>query len=90
MKYLDWNLEKNNWLKKNWDIGFEEIAISIIEGDLLDIIVNSSKNFPNQKVFVVKVNKYIYYVPFIEDEVKFFLKTIIPSRKATKKYLKKL
>ena len=90
MKYLDWNLEKNNWLKKNRDIGFEEIAISIIEGDLLDIIVNSSKNFPNQKVFVVKVNKYIYYVPFIEDEVKFFLKTIIPSRKATKKYLKKL
>lgn len=90
MKYLDWNLEKNDWLKKNRNIGFEEVAIAIIEGDLLDVIDNPSKNFPNQKVFVVKINKYIFYVPFIEDKEKFFLKTIIPSRKATKKYLEKL
>ncbi len=90
VKYLDWNLEKNNWLKENRNIGFEEIAIAIIEGDLLDVIDNPSKNFSKQKVFVVKIDKYIYYIPFIEDEEKFFLKTIIPSRKATKKYLEKL
>lgn len=87
---MDWNLKKNDWLKKNRDIGFEEVAIAIIKGDLLDIIDNPSKNFPKQKVFIIKINKYIYYVPFIEDEEKFFLKTIIPSRKATKKYLEKL
>lgn len=90
MKYLDWSLEKNDWLKKNRDIGFDEVAIALIEGDLLDVIDNPSKNFPKQKVFIVKINKYIYYVPFIEDEAKFFLKTIIPSRKAKKKYLNKL
>ncbi|OIO08198.1 toxin [Candidatus Roizmanbacteria bacterium CG22_combo_CG10-13_8_21_14_all_35_9] len=90
MKYLDWNLKKNDWLKKNRNIGFEEVAIALIEGDLLDIIDNPSKNFPKQKVFVIKINKYIYYIPFVEDEEKFFLKTIIPSRKAIKKYLEKL
>lgn len=90
MKYLDWNLKKNDWLKKNRNIGFEEVAIALIKGDLLDVIDNPSKNFPKQKAFVIKTNKYIYYVPFIEDEEKFFLKTIIPSRKAAKKYLKKL
>lgn len=90
MKYLDWNLKKNDWLKKNRDIGFEEVANAVTGDDLLDIIDNPSKNFPNQKVFVVKINRCIYYVPFIEDEEKFFLKTIIPSRKARKKYLEKL
>ena len=90
VKYLDWNLKKNDWLKKNRNIGFEEVAIALIEGDLLDIIDNPSKNFPKQKVFVIKINKYIYYIPFVEDEEKFFLKTIIPSRKAIKKYLEKL
>lgn len=90
MKYLDWSLEKNEWLKKNRDIGFDEVAIELIGDGLLDVIDNPSKNFPEQKVFVVKINKYIYYIPFVEDEEKFFLKTIIPSRKVSKKYLEKL
>lgn len=87
---MDWSLEKNSWLKKNRDIGFEEVAVALIEEGLLDVIDNPSRNFPKQKVFVVKINRYIYYVPFVEDEEKFFLKTIIPSRKARKKYLEKL
>lgn len=90
MKYLDWNLKKNEWLKKNRKIGFEEVALALVEAGILDIIDNPSNDFPDQKVFVIKVNKYIYYVPFVEDEEKIFLKTIIPSRKAMKKYLSKL
>ncbi|MFA5770496.1 MAG: toxin [Patescibacteria group bacterium] len=90
MKYLDWSLEKNEWLKKNRNIGFDEVVIALIEGGLLDTIDNPSNNFPEQKAFVVKINNYIYYIPFVEDEEKFFLKTIIPSRKVLKKYLDKL
>jgi hypothetical protein len=30
---------------------------------------------------------YVYLVPFVEDEHTVFLKTIIPSRKATKQYI---
>ncbi len=90
MKHLDWNLEKNTWLKKNRNIGFNEVALALIDGDLIDTIDNPSKNFPEQQVFVVNINNYIYYIPFVEDEEKFFLKTIIPSRKANKKYLNKL
>lgn len=90
MKYLDWSLEKNEWLKKNRSIGFDEVMIALIEDGILDTIDNPSKNFPEQKVFVVRINNYIYYIPFVEDEEKFFLKTIIPSRKALKKYSNKL
>ena len=90
VKYLEWNIVKDEWLKKNRKICFNEVVIALIEDGLLDTIDNPSKNFPKQKVFVVKFNSYIYYIPFIEDDEKFFLKTIIPSRKALKKYFNKL
>lgn len=32
-------------------------------------------------------DNYVFLVPFVEDEGYFFLKTIIPSRKATRDYL---
>lgn len=87
MKYFDWSKEKNEKLQKERNISFEEVVIAIHEERVLDIINNPSSNFPNQKVYVVKINNYIYYVPFVENEEKIFLKTIIPSRKAKKKYL---
>jgi uncharacterized DUF497 family protein len=89
MKFYEWNREKNDKLKKERGISFEEVVIKIINGGLLDIISNPSRNYPNQKVYVIKINNYIYYIPHIEDNEKIFLKTIIPSRKATKKYLNK-
>ncbi len=88
MKYFDWNLGKNEKLIKERDIGFEEILIAITENHLLDIVKHSGKKYPNQKIFIVQVNNYVYLVPFVEDDEKVFLKTIIPSRKATKKYIK--
>lgn len=87
MKYLVWDEDKNIKLKKEREIGFEEVAEMLYRGDILDVIQNPSRNFPNQKVYVLKMYGYIYYVPYVEDEEKIFLKTIIPSRKATKKYL---
>lgn len=90
MKYFDWNDEKNKELIKSRDISFEDVLFYIQRGEILDILehVNQSK-YPNQQYFVLNINDYIYYVPFVEDDEKIFLKTIIPSRKLTKKYLSK-
>ena len=88
MKYFDWDSQKNQKLRQERDIGFEEVLIAIDEGKILDIIEHPNKTrYPNQKIFIVDINNYAYLVPFIEDEEKVFLKTIIPSREATKSYL---
>lgn len=77
-------------LKMERDVSFEEAYIAIESGGLLDILAHPNvKKYPGQKMFVVNINNYVYLVPFVEDEEKVFLKTIIPSRKATKKYLVK-
>lgn len=88
MKYFDWDKEKNEKLKKDRGISFEEIIIAINEGRLITIIENpKKKKYHNQKIFIINVNNYAFLVPFVEDEEKIFLKTIIPSRKATKKHI---
>ncbi len=88
MKYYDWNRDKNEELKKERGVCFEDVVRILDENSSLDIVPNSNK-YPNQKVFVIKMEEYIYLVPFVEDDEKIFLKTIIPSRKATKEYLAK-
>lgn len=88
MKYFEWDKKKNEKLKKERKISFEQVIKSIIEGSLIDIIENPSSFHKNQRVFVLKISNYIYYVPFVEDEEKIFMKTIIPSRKLKNKYLK--
>ncbi|HBB44317.1 MAG: hypothetical protein UW27_C0010G0035 [Parcubacteria group bacterium GW2011_GWA1_44_13] len=87
MKYFDWNPEKNRKLIKERGISFEICLVYIEQGKILDIIENKNP-YEHQFVYVIEIDEYIYYVPFVEDEEKIFLKTIIPSRKATKKYLK--
>ncbi|MCX6791076.1 MAG: DUF4258 domain-containing protein [Candidatus Gribaldobacteria bacterium] len=88
MKYFDWSNEKNEALKEERDIIFEDILIAIEAGGILDIVEHQNKEkYPNQKIFIVAVNNYAFLVPFAEDNEKIFLKTIIPSRKATKKYI---
>ena len=89
MKYYSWNEEKNDLLKKTRGICFEQIVMHIERGDLLDILPHPNLGkYPNQKIMIVNVNEYIFIVPFVEDEKDTFLKTIIPSRKLTKKYLR--
>lgn len=88
VKYVDWNKEKNELLKLERGISFEEVAAVIASGEVLDIVDHTNKKkYPNQQTYIVEINHYAYLVPFVEDEQKIFLKTIIPSRKATKKYL---
>jgi len=87
MTLFDWNLRKNEELKAQRKISFEDIVFSISRDGLLDILEHPDKQrYPGQRIFVVNVDHYAYIVPFIEDEKTIFLKTIIPSRKMTKKY----
>ncbi len=89
--FYEWDSEKNDKLKKEREVSFEDILIIVNENRLLDTINHpNKKKYPNQKMFVVEINHYVYLVPFVEEGKKIFLKTIIPSRKATKKYLVKL
>ncbi len=88
MKYFDWNKQKNELLKIERDVCFEDVLIAIESGQVLDIVEHpEKKRYPNQKILIININNYAYLVPFIEDKEKIFLKTIIPSRKATKKYI---
>lgn len=88
MKYFDWDEGKNLRLKIERGIGFEDVVAAIDEGRALDEFDHpNQKLYPNQRILVVEIADYAYYVPYVEDEEKIFLKTIIPSRKATKKYI---
>jgi uncharacterized DUF497 family protein len=88
MKRFAWDEEKNDALKRDRGISFEEIVFHIGRGDLLDVLEHPNpERYPGQQIFVVDVDGYAYLVPFVEETQNIFLKTIIPSRKATKQYL---
>ena len=88
MKYFVWNIEKNDELKEDRDISFEEVVFYIMGEGLLDIVEHPNKDkYSNQKIFIVNIENYVYLVPFVESEEIIFLKTIIPSRKMTRQYL---
>ncbi len=90
MKRFEWNEEKNERLRKERNISFEDIVKSLREGKLLDRYKHpNEEEYPHQEIMVVEIGGYAYLVPFIEDAEKLFLKTIYKSRKATKKYIKK-
>jgi hypothetical protein len=90
MKYFEWNEEKNEKLKKDRNISFEVIVSQIESGYLIDIIEQPNKEkYKDKSIYVVEYENYIYLAPFVEDEEKIFLKTIIPGRKAAKKYLER-
>ncbi len=84
-----WNEDKNAWLKQNRHISFEEIVLAIQSGKEVNVFEHPNQiRYPGQKILVVIVNNYAYLVPFVESEAAIFWKTIIPSRKATKQYLR--
>jgi uncharacterized DUF497 family protein len=88
VKYFTWDEAKNDKLKAERGVGFEEIVFHIERGDLLDTVEHSNQErYEGQRIFVVRRHDYVYLVPFVEDESSVFLKTIIPSRRATKQYL---
>ena len=90
MKPFRWSPEKNDLLKAERGISFEEIVVAIEAGGLLEVVPHPNpKKYPRQRVMVVEVIGYAYLVPFVEEEDHFFLKTIIPSRKATRDFIAK-
>jgi len=89
MKY-EWNPDKNEWLKKNRNISFEQIIFHLGQGDIWGTSDHPNQDrYPGQKLYFVIVDNYMYIVPHVVEEDYIFLKTIIPSRKATKDLLKK-
>jgi hypothetical protein len=88
MKPFRWNPDKNETLKIERSISFEEIALAIEADGLLDELRHpNSEKYPNQSVLVVALDGYVYLVPYVEESDYYFLKTVIPSRKATRDYL---
>ena len=68
-------------------ISFERVVFEISLGNELDVLEHpNQEKYPGQKILIVQVDDYVYAVPFVETETEIFLKTIIPSRKATRKY----
>ena len=84
MKYLNWNSEKNDILKRERGISFEEIAYLIESGQIIGIEVNPGRS--NQKMYILEIENYAFIVPFVENDKEIFLKIAFPSRKYTKQY----
>lgn len=87
IKSVQWDDNKNIILKETREVCFEDVILSLENGKLLDVVPHFNlEKYPNQKLFIVLIKDYTYYVPFIEDDEKVFLKNIIPSRKYHKIY----
>jgi uncharacterized DUF497 family protein len=88
MSLFDWNDEKNEWLRLERGITFEDVVFHLTHDGLLDTIEHpNQKRYPGQRIFIINVEGYACVVPFVEDSDVIFLKTIIPSRKMTKLYI---
>ena len=88
MKPFRWSPEKNEQLQLDRGISFENMVVAMESGGLLDILAHPNlAKYPNQKMLVVASDGYAYLVPFVEEDDHFFLKTVIPSRKATRDHL---
>jgi uncharacterized DUF497 family protein len=89
-KPIHWNPEKNRKLIKERGISFEIAVFNLQSGNLLDDVEHpNTTDYAHQRMFVIKIDDCAYLVPYVESENEIFLKTIIPSRKATKHYLSK-
>ena len=89
MKYFSWSKKKNQLLASERGISFEDIVLYIEMGFLLDVLEPPNQEASaGQKILVVQIDDYVYLVPFLENDHEIFPKTIIPSRKATKQYLR--
>lgn len=90
-KSIRYNFEKNELLKEQRNISFEDVILALESGKLLDDVEHPNKEkYPNQNIFIIliEIKDYVYLVPYVEDDTSIFLKTIIPSRQMNKKYNK--
>ena len=83
-----WDLQKNALLMRERGLSFEQIVLAVEGGDLLQVIAHPNPvRYPNQNIMVIAMDVYAFLVPFVQEEGRYFLKTIIPSRKATRDFL---
>ena len=83
---IDWDQEKNILLQKTRGVSFEDVEDAILNDKIIDIVPHhNQEKYPHQEIIIIEIKGYIYYVPFVLDEEKIFLKTIIPSRKYNKR-----
>jgi uncharacterized DUF497 family protein len=88
MKRINWNTQKSELLKDSRGVCFEDVVFQIEKGDVLDDYAHpDQQKYADQRIMVIGFDNYAYLVPYVENEEELFLKTIIPSRKATEKYL---
>lgn len=88
MKPFRWSVEKNALLQQERGLSFEQITVALESGGLLDIVAHpNAERYPRQRIMVVVIDDYAYLVPYVEEEDHLFLKTIIPSRKATRDFI---
>ena len=86
MKF-DWNPEKNEWLKQKRNISFEQVIFHLSRGDVWKVADHpDQEKYPDQKIYFVIIDNYVFMVPHVIQRDTIFLKTIIPTRKATKAY----
>jgi uncharacterized DUF497 family protein len=88
MSRFDWSEEKNVFLEQTRGISFDDVMVGIENGQVLDVIRHPNRNrYPGQNIIVLNMDGYVWLVPYIKQRGVRFLKTVIPSRKATKEYL---
>ena len=89
MNTFRWDNDKNEKLRNDRGICFEQVVILMERGEVLDTIEHPNQNkYPGQKIALVVIEDYVYLVPYVENNDEIFLKTMIPSRKATNKYVR--
>ena len=87
MLIVEWDENKNDILERTRAVCFEDVMNCIINDEILDVLPHHNpEKYPNQRIFVLRLRGYIYYVPFVEGDEKLFLQNIIPSRKLKSKY----
>jgi uncharacterized DUF497 family protein len=89
MKVFRWDNEKNELLKKDRGVCFEQVVILMEREEVLETVEHPNQNrYPGQKIATIVIDDYAYLVPYVQESDEIFLKTIIPSRKATSKYVR--
>lgn len=89
MRVFQWNNEKNEFLKKNRGVSFEQVVILMERKDVFETLEHPNQDrYPGQKIATVIIDDYAYLVPYVQKSDEIFLKTIIPSRKATNKFMR--
>ena len=88
IKRIEWNNDKNQQLKKERNLSFEQIQVAIEQDGLIDIIQHPRNKYEHQQIMIINIEDYLVLVPFVEDNEKIFLKTAFKSRKMTKEYVR--